>query len=335
MIYIGYSKEDEKKERKYDEFIKNAKEEWKQVIVKGVHYPYEVSNKGRVRNSYNGNILKNHEAGGGYLQSEIHLNGRYFKISVHKLVALMFIPIPTDYLLQGFNSDTLQVNHKDGKKHHNAVYNLEWCTGQENIDHSWNTGLRENCYGENFTSSKITEKEAHAICKLISMGFSSTQISKRLGVSFDAVRNIRSGKTWTRVSKNYKFKRSMDSVPFKIDDETFHKICKDIEDCELKNKEIGEKYGISPTYIPLIRNGNIRPEISSQYDFKKNMKKRMSKKDNDELIHMICASLQHGMKPTEIQKKYPDFKLSLSFISEIKNGKLRRNISIIYILIIL
>ena len=42
---------------------------------------------------------------------------------------------------------------------------------------------------------------------------------------------------------------------------------------------------------------------------------------------MICASLQHGMKSTEIQKKYPEFKLSLSFISEIKNGKLRRDIS--------
>ena len=37
MIYIGYSKEDEKKERKYDEFIKNSKEEWKQIIVKGVY----------------------------------------------------------------------------------------------------------------------------------------------------------------------------------------------------------------------------------------------------------------------------------------------------------
>ena len=327
MIFIGFTEKQEKDERRYLQELENTVEEWRRLYINGLVYNYEVSNTGKIRNFKNKKILKLQENAAGYQQIEIWSNGKCITTGIHRLVAMTFIPIPQKYINVGYTTESLQVNHKDGNKKHNLPYNLEWCTNQENIDHSWNTGLRENCYGENSYASFISESTAKEICRLISMGFSSTQISRMTGTTFDTVRNIRAGKAWKHISKNYKFKRSMESVPFKIDDETFHKICKDIEDCDLKNKEIAEKYGISHTYIPMIRNGKIRPEISSQYDFKKNMKKRMSKKDNDELIHMICASLQHGMKPTEIQKKYPEFKLSVSFISEIKHGKLRRDIS--------
>ena len=328
MIFIGFTEKQEQAERRYLLELENTVEEWRRVYINGKTYNYEVSNTGKIRNYKNKKILKLHENNSGYLLIEIWSHGKSFTTSIHRLVATAFIPIPYEYINKGYNYDTLQVNHKDGNKRHNLPYNLEWSTQQENMDHAWNTGLRLNCYGENFSSSNVKTENVIKVCELLELGqYSSTEISMMTGVGYETVRNIRAGKAWKHISKNYKFKRAIESVPFKIDDETFHKICKDIEDCELKNKEIGEKYGISPTYIPLIRNGNIRPEISSQYDFKKNMKKRMSKKDNDELIHMICASLQHGMKPTEIQKKYPDFKLSLSFISEIKNGKLRRDIS--------
>jgi len=55
--------------------------------------------------------------------------------SVHRLVALAFIPIPEKMEY----SRKLQVNHKDGNKLNNHVSNLEWCFQSYNISHCFNS----------------------------------------------------------------------------------------------------------------------------------------------------------------------------------------------------
>lgn len=56
-----------------------------------------------------------------------------FSITVHRLVAKTFI---------GIDSETdKQVNHKDGNKSNNCVWNLEWCTASENMRHAYASGL--------------------------------------------------------------------------------------------------------------------------------------------------------------------------------------------------
>ena len=54
-------------------------------------------------------------------------------MSVHRLVALTFIPNP---------QNKKQVNHINGNKEDNTVPNLEWATAQENVIHALNTKLR-------------------------------------------------------------------------------------------------------------------------------------------------------------------------------------------------
>lgn len=62
------------------------------------------------------------------------------------MVAEAFIPNP---------EKKTEVNHKDGNKLNNKVYNLEWVTHQENCLHAWKTGLHKN---EEERIRKIKEK---------------------------------------------------------------------------------------------------------------------------------------------------------------------------------
>ena len=100
---------------------------WKPIGYEG----YEVSNLGRVKSykydKINGKIMNPYKNTKGYLQIDLQLDGRKREnrvhLSVHRLVAISFIP----------NPDNLpQVNHKDEDKTNNCVDNLELCTNDYN-----------------------------------------------------------------------------------------------------------------------------------------------------------------------------------------------------------
>lgn len=68
----------------------------------------------------------------GYANVALSKNGKQKQHKVHRLIASAFIPNP-----QGKE----QVNHIDGIKNHNVVWNLEWVTSKENNIHASNVGL--------------------------------------------------------------------------------------------------------------------------------------------------------------------------------------------------
>lgn len=58
----------------------------------------------------------------------------------HRLIAITFIGRPTRH--RDKNYSCLEVNHVDGDRTNNAIDNLEWVTGNENVIHARDTGLR-------------------------------------------------------------------------------------------------------------------------------------------------------------------------------------------------
>jgi len=130
--------------------IKN-KELFKDVV--GYEGSYSVSNMGVVKSlprtiirkddvstKLNGKVLNYNINRKGYLMVKISINANSRYMTVHRLVAIAFIPNPNNHP---------QVNHIDGVKTNNFVNNLEWCTNEYNMQHAIENGLM------NFDSAKL------------------------------------------------------------------------------------------------------------------------------------------------------------------------------------
>lgn len=106
-------------------------EEWRDVV--GFEGYYKVSNTGKVFSIRSNRLLVCKPKHTGYNDVELNLGGKPYYKRVHRLVAEAFLgPAPPGKNL---------VNHDDGNKLNNCVYNLEWCNDKENIDHAIRNGL--------------------------------------------------------------------------------------------------------------------------------------------------------------------------------------------------
>ena len=94
---------------------------------------YAISRKGEIRNVKTGYPMKT-RLDAGYAVVALRKDGRQSQISIHRLLAMVFVdnPDPTTNIV---------VNHKDGDKSNNAIDNLEWVTHQENCAHAVEMGL--------------------------------------------------------------------------------------------------------------------------------------------------------------------------------------------------
>jgi hypothetical protein len=154
---------------------------------------YEVSNLGRVRNvragraRRAGRILKTPPSRGGYPQ--VHL--RRVEIDrtayVHALVAAAFLgPRPAGR----------EINHRNGIKTDNSVWNLEYLTDAEHKRHSMEMG--QVASGEGKAQAKLTEATVRAIRASVGTA-SDREIGARFGVDSETVRQIRLRKAWKHV----------------------------------------------------------------------------------------------------------------------------------------
>ena len=125
----------------------------------------------------------------GYLRTNLAKGGSNRTVKVHRLVAEAFIP----------NPDNLpQVNHKDGNKTNNAVWNLEWCDQSHNVKHAFASGLNSNS-GEKNPAHKLTAADVEFIRNNYTPRhpeFGTTALGKRFGVHRKTISRIITGEHW-------------------------------------------------------------------------------------------------------------------------------------------
>lgn len=123
--------------------------------------------------------LKPRSIGAGYFAVTSKEQGKQRTLYVHRLVAEAFLGRP---------ADANEVNHLNGDKANNCLWNLEWTTHSKNLQHAVRTGL--------VSRVSLAPAAVKKIRELLDSGFSCSKIASLFGVSASVVRHIRSGHSW-------------------------------------------------------------------------------------------------------------------------------------------
>ena len=203
---------------------------WKDIEL-GDYPLYQISTLGRVRRKDNGYIINpfhsyRKDENGEFIQTRptyLRVQLYYYENGVRKkkhceisrLVAIAFIPVPQHYLDAGYTMSTLEVNHKRGgyEIYNNFVSNLEWCTTQENIIKSHETGLCHPNKGSMHHATFFNENDVVQICDCIEKGMNARKTYDKVNLSVDVdykrfkdtYYSIKYHVSWYFISQHYNF----------------------------------------------------------------------------------------------------------------------------------
>jgi len=172
-------------------------EVWKDI--EGYEGLYQISNKGRVKSFHFGKekFLKPYLRTDGYLMVCLQVDKIKAHFTVHRLVAMAFIPNPKNLPV---------INHIDGNKQNNCVKNLDWTTYSENEKHAYKIGLKtrspvaglgEECIFAKFTNAQV--KEIRKIYKARDREYGQAALARKYGVHRDTIQNIVTEKTYKNI----------------------------------------------------------------------------------------------------------------------------------------
>ena len=163
---------------------------WKDVVdFAGL---YLISNKGRLKSiKKNGTqILRSPSIRFWYLRTSLSNNGKITQESIHRMVAMAFVPNPHNKPV---------VNHIDANPLNNCAENLEWCTAAENLQHAINIGNLK-LRGIHNANSILDEDKVREMRRLKKdENLRVSEIARRFGIRHDTATLAISGKNWAWV----------------------------------------------------------------------------------------------------------------------------------------
>lgn len=193
----------------------------------------------------------------GYRTVSTRYKGKAYYLRVHRLIAEVYIPNPENRPF---------VNHKDGLKHNNNVINLEWVTAKENTIHAYKNGLIKINFGEDASNSVYRESVIREICIKLQEGLSNKEVCSLFPeVHPNLVKDVRAGRSWATVSKDYTFRKF--SGRCGLDSQTVTYICTMLE-CGERVASIAKRSGVSESSVYHIKRRNSYKNISKNFNFK-------------------------------------------------------------------
>lgn len=182
-------------------------------MVPGIRPYYMISNYGRLWHKYRAEFLTSNIDSKGYLYKPLATINGNKNLRIHRLVMLAFCYYP--------GCESMLINHKDGNKCNDALWNLEWCTYEENAQHAEKTGLNQHI--------ALDDNKVHEVCKLLEDStIPLLTVSSMTGVPYSAIQAIQNKRSHIDISDQYDIKSRKIGSNFTI--EQVHQLCKYYQD---------------------------------------------------------------------------------------------------------
>ncbi len=155
------------------------------ITINGAEYT--ITDKGEVFGK-NGNPITIRPNSSGYASFTAGEKGKRINVSVHRLVAELFLPKPNDPSLT-------EVDHLDSDRMNPSVDNLEWVSHKENVKRAYSRGNHVGrATGEKNIKSKL-DKDIVSQMRIDYWIYSDsiTEISKRYNSPWSTVNNVVKG----------------------------------------------------------------------------------------------------------------------------------------------
>ena len=219
-------------------------------------FDYEVDRQGNIYRIGNDKPKYQSVNRDGYKVVGLWKNNKSTAKTVHRLIALAFLPNPENKPC---------VNHINGDKQDNRLENLEWATYSENTIHSFENGLQVAPKGEEVYNAKHTNEQIHETCKLMEEGLRNIEIIEKLGVPKSLLKNIRNGRSWESIKSQY-------NIPTRsrvLSEETVRWVCEKLEEgyriCDVVRASTNPK--INKVNVKSIKDRKIYTYYSKDYNF--------------------------------------------------------------------
>jgi hypothetical protein len=151
---------------------------------------YEVSRCGVIRRIGGDPLRIGPRGRSGYPGVCIRIKGVKRSLTVHRAVAMAWVP--------GRSRDKRFVAHKDGNPNNFHADNLRWSTQTENERDKRRHGTHLNGSRRNF--AKLTDDEVRNIRELLPVR-SLEDISKMFGITVRSVKDIAAGRKWATLEE--------------------------------------------------------------------------------------------------------------------------------------
>lgn len=229
------------------------------ITIDNVKPMYEINESGTVTNVQTGKVLKPYLNKNGYLYvSLMQLNNKPKKYPIHRLMTRTFL------------KDDGVVNHIDGNKLNNHLWNLEISSLNDNYTHARLHGLIK--LGDELSYASLTNDQVHAICGMLSDGCDYSHIINTLQIEHvpnieHKLNSIFKRRRWKHISSQYIWDTKSKNSLFTDND--IHIVCMGIRD-GMKIKEIHSllnkyNYDQIKKLVWHIKKGNMHRDISYQY----------------------------------------------------------------------
>ena len=244
--------------------------------------PYVITRYGELWNTTTFNSTRGIPKDTGYLGISIRDRGKVSNFFMHRLVAEGFCNIPSGLIAKGYTKETLVVNHRDGNKHNNNWFNLEWITSQQNTTHASEHGLMD---------VSISDEDLNFIFKLLQNGKTDTEISDMMNIPVPSISSIRGRRSPRYNTPNYTWPRKSSEV---IENRKIQFVQKIIDDYNVGMDRIAicEKHRIPAGRLTSILMAN-RSKITRYY--------RSNSRDlTEKQVRDVCSLIMQHKSNTEI-----------------------------------